>query len=67
MTWDLPNGYDYWDISKTGIGGVHHRGPIQVNESGALLLYQRGPMGELDLIAAYGPGMWVTVDAMAKP
>ena len=62
-SWETPGGRDYWLIVQTGIGSVKHRGPIEIDPSGALLLYRRGPSTELDLVAAYGSGMWVRVEA----
>lgn len=55
----VPLGYDRWVVSATGIGQYISSGPVSV-ESGTLYLWSEDAT---QVEMAFGPGMWVRVEA----
>lgn len=58
-----PVGFHYWRVYKTGVGVVDWADDIEVMESGVLLLLTKDAHGHEETHHAYGPGMWVRVEA----
>lgn len=61
----VPSGSTHWRVVHTVVGATEHRGPIEIHESGALILWREdgGAFGSLDPVEVFGVGMWVRAEA----